>query len=868
MSTRPPHLAQRLLKSFLRDDLYEEVLGDLDEKFLAVAPLGAFRAKVRYWYEVFHYIRPFALKKTRSLHINPYPMWRSYFKIGWRNLLKNRTTSLINIFGLSVGLISCLLIALYVQHEASFDTFQPNASRIVRVIMEYGFNGSPDTQRGNFTSTKVAPVFARTFPEVEYSIRMNEADMIVQHNGNSFKEAHFLFADSSFFNIFDYHLLQGNPKEALNGPRKLLLTASAAKRYFGYESPLNKILIVGSREIPYEVTGVIADYPTNSQIRFDFLASFSSLGANQEETYFEANYTTYLLLRRSDQFGALQEKITSFMKKEMVGSGATINFLLEPFAQIHLHSPYPGFVPNTNITYLYILVAVALLILAIVCFTYINLSTARSMERAREVGIRKVVGAARPQLFAQFIGESFLLFLISVFISIAGAWAAIPFFNDLTGQHFQAQDLHTPFFLLFTIVLILVVSLLAGSFPAMILSGFQPARVLKGIFKNTASAKWLQQSLMVFQFTISVFLIAATLTIQNQLHYIQHKNLGYDRAHVLSLPLNSKVNKQLPLLKQLFKSNTDVIQVSGCVSSPVSIGGGYNMRTPTMSKDAQISVIATPVDEGYVGATGLQLIAGSDLTEQDMKDVADDNPKRVYHFILNESAVRQLGWSVPDAVGKTLDMGERIGFVKGVVKDFHFQSLREAIRPVVLFTENQGYGQILVKISGHNMPAAISFIQKTWKNLLPSVPFEYQFLDDHYLQMYQAEMQLGVVMSLFSAIAILLACLGLLGLSAYSMQQRTKEIGIRKIMGASSWRIVQLLSNQFIRLVALSILIGCPLAYWIMERWLSGFAYRVGVSGWVFATAATACLTVTLFTVGVQGMRAAVSNPVDSLKAE
>jgi putative ABC transport system permease protein len=798
-------------------------------------------------------------------------MIKGYFTIGWRNLWKNKAFTFINVFGLSVGLISCLLITLYVQHEASFDEFQPNGNRIARVIMEYSFNGSNESNRVPVTSTKVAPVFARIFPEVESSIRMTDDDVIVKNNENPFTERHFLYADSTFFKFFSFYFLQGNPQKALDGPRKVVLTASTAKRYFGLEDALGKTLFIGTKEIPFEVTGVINDYPSNSQIKFDFLASFSSLGVNQEETYFEANYTTYLLLKDARSFIPLQEKITPYMRKEMAGSGATINFFLEPFDKIHLHSEYPAFVPNTSITYLYILSAVALLILAIVCFTYINLSTAQSMRRAKEVGVRKVVGATKPQLFWQFIGESFLLFSFSILLSIAGMMVILPYFNSLTGQQFQIQNLFAFSFILFTIGIAVLISLLAGIYPAVVLSGFYPVKVLKGVFKNASSGKWIQQSLMVFQFAISVFLIVSTVIIERQLSFIQNKKLGYDRSHVLSLPMNEKVLEKLAAIKQEFKSNPEVIHVSRCVSSPVSIGGGYAMRSSTMAKNEEMSVLATPIDEDYVKTTGLQIIAGTDLSEQDVKDAALGewgSEERIYHFILNEQAAHQLGWSAEQAIGKKMYMDVRAGYVKGVVRDFHFQSMHENIKPVVLFTEVRNHGRVLVKMSGKDIPKTISFLENKWKQLVPSVPFEYQFLDDAYDKLYRSENQLGIVMKLFSSIAIILACLGLFGLSTYTIQQRIKEIGIRKVLGASFTSLVRLLAGGFVKLVVVSILISFPVAYWTMNHWLREFAYRIEIQWWIFALAASSCIGIALITVSTQGIKAALANPVNSLKSE
>lgn len=789
-------------------------------------------------------------------------------KVTIRSLWKNKVSSAINLFGLTVGLTSCLLISLYIRHEASFDSFQKNGNRIARVIMEYGFDGSPESKRGNFTSTKVAPEFSRTFPEVQYGIRMTDRDVIIKHNDNLVTEPYFVFADSTFFKIFSADLLQGNPAEALNGPFKVVLTESTARKYFGNESPMGKILLTGSDQVPYEVTGVIQDYPTNSQIRFDFLASFCSLGRNQEVTYFDANYTTYLLLKDEHAFAPLQEKITSFMKKEMAGSGASINFLLEPFDKIHLHSEYSGFVPNTSITYLYILSGVALLILVIVSFTYINLSTARSIERSKEVGIRKSIGASRTQLFWQFISESVIICLTAAGFSFLFIFMVLPYFNLFVGKELPAATLFSLPFVGFSILVALFISLLAGSYPAIILSGFQPVKVLKGITRMD-SGKWVQPSLIVFQFAISVFLIVATLVIQNQLYFIQHKKLGYEREHIIVLPMREKILDNLSVIKTELKANPNIMSVSRCVSTPVKIAGGYNMRSGSMGEHEQHSVTASPIDEDYIKTTGLKIIAGTDLTEQDNKDVSrEDQEEKIYHFILNESAARDLGWTPEEAVGKKMFMDHREGFVRGVIRDFHFESMHQEIKPLVLFTEIRGHGNLLVKVKGQDLSETISFLESKWKQLVPYVPFEYHFLDDDYNSLYSSELQLGTVMNLFSGIAIILACLGLFGLSTFMVQQRIKEIGIRKILGASLTHIVGLVSGKFTMLVTLSIFIASPLAYLLMSRWLQGFAYRTEISGWTFALAAISALAIAFLTVSVQGVKAALTNPAETLKSE
>jgi putative ABC transport system permease protein len=792
-------------------------------------------------------------------------MFQNNVKIAFRSLWKNKGSTIINLFGLTAGLSSCLLIALFIKHELSFDKFQDKGSRIARVIMEYSFDGSPDSKKGNFTSTKVAPVFSRTFPEVEAAVRMDDRTTIVKYDDNLLNEKRFMFVDSSFFKVFQNTILSGNPENALNGPFKVVLSESTARRYFKNADPLGKTLLIGSDATPYEITGVIKDYPAESQVAFDFLASFSSLKQNQERSYFDANYTTYLLLKDKTAFSSLQNKITSFMKKEMAGSGASVNFHLEPFNEIHLYSEYDSFVPNTSMRYLYTLSAVALLILVIVCFTYINMSTARSVERAREVGIRKVVGGARSQLFVQFMGESFVVCSIAVILSINMAILLLPYFNVLTEKQLSFQQIISPGFILFSILLTVSVSLLAGSYPALVLSSFQPIRVLKGIFRNSSSGKFIQPVLIVFQFAISVFLIIATVIIQKQLHFIQNKKLGYERDHVLVLPMNNKMLENLPVIKRELKTNHNILSVSRCVSTPVNIMGGYTMRSGLMPENEFVSVTANPVDEDYITTTGLEVIAGNDLTDQDIKDAST----RIYHFILNESAAKQLGWTAEEAIGKTMSLdNSRPGTVRGVVKDFHFESMHSAIKPLVLFPEERGHGQVLVKITGQNLSETITFIESKWKQHVPYMPFEYRFMNDDYNKLYAAELTLGKVMKIFAGVAIVLACIGLFGLSSYVVQQRIKEIGIRKIFGASLLNIVNLLSGRFAKFVLVSILIASPLAYFLMNNWLQDFAYQIEIQWPVFVWSGVIAIGIALLTVSIQSIRAALMSPAKSLKAE
>jgi putative ABC transport system permease protein len=784
-------------------------------------------------------------------------------------LWKNKTTALINIVGLSTGLTCCLLMVLYLQHEISYDKFQEKGDRVVRVIMEYGFNDGPPT-KGNFTSTKVFPAFKRNFPEVEDGVRMTLATRLVKYREHLFNEKKFMYADSTFFNVFpSFKLKIGQAGEVLKDPNRVVLTESAARKYFGNISDaVGKTLEISSRQDPFLVTGVVEDCPSNSQIKFDFLASFSSLGETQEETYWNANFTTYLLLKDQPSIASLQAKIKPFMKKEMANvAGAYVNFELEPYTKIHLYSPYDGFEPNSNIMYIYIIGAIALLILVIACFTYINLSTARSLERAKEVGIRKVAGAFRSQVFWQFIGESSLLTFVSLLLSTVLAALLLPAFNQLSERNLQITGLWSPLVIGTALFFVLSISLLAGSYPALILSKFQPVKVLKGAFKNTGSGNIVRKSLIVFQFTISVFLIIATFVIQQQLRFIQNKKLGYNRDHVLIMSIDQKIIDKIELVKTEFKRNPNVLVVSKAYNTPVNIVGGYSMQRLDWPEDRVMSVKANPIDEDYLAVNNIKIIAGTNINRQDVLDAShqkfDDN---YYHYIINEAAARALGWTPEEAVGKKLSLN-RPGEIKAVIQNFHFASLHTPIEPLVLFPGGWG-NTLMVKTTGQNLAGTIQFLETKWKEFAPHRPFEYRFMEEDFQKLYDTERRTGKVFTIFAGIAILLACLGLFGLSVYATQQRIKEIGIRKVLGASVSSITVLLSSKFIVLVLVAFVIASPIAWFVMNKWLQDFSYRIELSWWMFLMAALAVMLITFITVCFQSVKAAVMNPVKSLRTE
>ncbi|ARK09580.1 ABC transporter permease [Fibrella sp. ES10-3-2-2] len=800
-------------------------------------------------------------------------MLRNYVKIALRNLARNRVNTLINVLGLAIGLASCLLLFTYLRNELSYDAFHANADRLVRVTMEYSSQGK--VGQAPQTGTKVAPELGRRFSEIETGVRLINGQGVVRLGDRQFSEKRLIYADSAFFSMFSFALLKGNPQTALAGPNLVVLSEATAAKYFGTASPIGKVLQVktgGPADRYLTVTGVVANSPANSQIKYDLVASFTTLRASKTEEWWSANYGTYLLLRSPEAIAALQDKIPAFMKSQSGETGMTgtdyLTYKLEPIRQVHLRSSVEGmFEPNGDLTYVYIFGIISVLILLIACVNYINLATARAVERAQEVGVRKVLGAERGQLFGQFMGESVLVTGMALLLGIGLAWLLLPLFNQLSDRHFTAADWLTPAWMMGVLGIGMLVALLAGGYPAWILARFQPMRALQG--RMMAGGGSLRRGLIVGQFAITAFLIVSTLVVRNQLDFIQHKKLGYNRDRVLMLPANQQVADKLRTLKSEFKRSGNVQQVSMAYESPVFVGGGYSMGRPDMTEKQQKMVTGLPIDEEFVKATGLRIVAGEDLTIDDMDRTAQagvDSLDR-YRFLLNESGAKELGWTPQQAIGQKMNVNGRAGKVKAVVADFHFSSLKQLVGPIVLFPE--GYGNVLlVKVGGGDMANTITSLERTWKSLLPDQPFEYEFMDEQFNTLYASEMRTGRVFSVFAFLSIFLGCLGLFGLSAYTTAQRTKEIGVRKVLGASVYSIVALLSKDFIKLVLIAIVIASPLAWWAMNTWLNDFAYKVDVAWWVFALAGMLSVAIALLTVSFQAIKAALMNPVKALRTE
>lgn len=805
-------------------------------------------------------------------------MWKNYFKTAYRNLLKNKLYTGINVFGLAIGLSACLLIGIYIMHELSYDAFNKNADRIVRVTMEYGQDGTVNTTAT--TGTKVGPQFARTFPSIENYVRTFIRNNVVKHGEKMFDEPRILYADSPFFQIFTYPFVAGNAATALDAPDKIVITKTTAEKYFpevqsqGYSAALNKTLTIGEKDL--KVTGVCEDAPNNSQLKFDFVTAFSNLGNNVKgETWWTANWITYFLLKDANNIEQLQQKITAYMKTPEIKADAGIEgndyltFHLEPLKKVHLYSSLAGFEPNGSIKFIYLFAIIAMLILLIASANYTNLSTAQSSGRTAEIGMRKVLGASKKQVFVQFMAESFLLGFIAAICALMISLFLIPLFNEATGIEFSRHILFEPIPLLSLFCITLFICILAGLYPAFILAGTQVMGILKKGFTFTGGKTWLRKTLIVFQFGISVFLIIYTVIILQQMNYMKSKNLGYDKAHVVVLPIGGKMMENFTSLEAAFRTVPGVENITASYDTPEFVEWGDGITAIDEKGKHEISLNAMPVDLDFTKTLGMQMLAGRDFQQSDFAKQDTTNNAANYHdtYIINETLAKKLGWSPQEAIGKTIEKGVT-GEVVGVVKDFNFSSLHDPIGPMILFLGRDFSRNFMLRINGNDMKGTLNRLENVWKERVPGRPFNYHFLDDSYDKLYIAEDRSASLFSIASILAIILACLGLFGLAAFTTLQRTKEIGVRRVLGATAGSIVFLISKTFLQLVIVAILIAVPLAWLAGNNWLQDYAYRININIIIFLLAGLAALTIAFITVGFQAIKAAFSNPVKSLRSE
>jgi putative ABC transport system permease protein len=786
-------------------------------------------------------------------------MFKNYLKIAFRNIKKNRSYSFINIIGLAIGMAACLLLFLWVQNELSYDRYHEKAGRIYRVISQWESEGQ--VNRFAKTSAPLGPALVNEFADIDKAVRFGTNGFLISYENKLFFENVF-FTDPEIFDVFKFPLIKGDPKAVLKEPHSIVISEEMEKKYFGEDDPIGKIINLDEFG-DFKITGVFRDIPQNSHFKFDFLGSFHDYAALHFDQWGISNYLTYILTSKDFNQNKFDEKLPEFVEKYR-GKEARykykVTYPLQPLTSIHLHSNLRGEIePNSSIETIYIFSAVALFILLIACLNYINLSTARYASRAREVGLRKVIGASRMQLTRQFLGESLLFSFIAALLAVALAELFLPLFNFLSGKRLAVDYFENLILLPGLAVTVLFTGLAAGSLPAFYISALQPVKALKGMLRASSRVSWLRRSLVLSQFTISIIFIFCTIIISNQLSYMRNKKLGFDKEHVVNIPIYDKdALQRYKTIKNEFLKNPRILGVSASSYSPRKISWYQSYWHEGLSENSYPMIRWISVDHDFIPTFGIEFVSGRNFSRDFPSDVKGA-------YILNESAVKEIGWDSP--LGKQFRIIEK-GTVIGVVKDFHFRSLHQEIEPLVLYLCPEYFECFSVRISPESIPQALAFLKDKWQELVPNQLFQYSFLDEDFDSLYKAEMRLEKIFGIVASLAVFIACLGLFGLAAFTAEQRTKEIGVRKVLGASVTGIFILLSKEFVRWVLAANIIAWPLAYYAMSRWLQNFAFRTSIGLWIFLLAATVAFVVALLTVSYQAVKAAISNPVEALRYE
>ena len=809
-------------------------------------------------------------------------MIKNYLRSALRNITRHPFISFINIFGLTVGLTCCLLILSYVINQNSYDKFNKNANDIYRVTRI--FYSAPNVESLHLSSVAppFGPLLQTAFPDIKKMTRMlSNGVTTLKYQDKIFNERNSFFADENFFAMFSVPILEGDKKTALSDPYSVMMTSAVAKKYFGSQDPINKIILLDNNKHPFKVTGIFDNFPANSHMHPELLLSFNTLkdtsiyGEKQLETNYGNNaFYTYLLFPKDYNIEHVRAQLPDFLDNyvHMPGMPGNIKthqattLTLEKLTDIHLTSHLDDEIEeNGDIKRVYIFSAIALFILLIACINYMNLSTARSALRAKEIGIRKVIGAQRKEIIGQFLSESVLVTWIAMLLAMVLTALLIPLVNKISGQALSINSLLQFKILLPVLALPFIIGLISGIYPALFMSSFIPVKVLKGMLKVGSGNISFRKVLVVIQFSISIILIVATTVVYQQLQYIQNKALGFNKDHILTMGYPSNLTRQFDAFSlDLGKSGT----VKGIARSSripsgrlldeqdVQILEGSSMQT------MKVDLKYLTTDYGFIPTYGMELAAGRNFSREFTRDTNN--------YIINETAVKALGWkTAQNAIGKDVKYGGIMGKVIGVVKDFHFESLHQAIVPLLMtLPPNNNYGNLSIKIDGNNVPLAMSTIKETWKSYLPEVRVESTFLDEKFNQLYNSEQQQGTLFTIFSCIAIFIACLGLFGLSAFTISQRVKEIGVRKVLGASVPQIVGELSKDFLKLVLVAAIIALPIAWYSMSQWLMDFASRINVSWWVLLMAGIIAMIIAFVTISFQSVKAALANPIKSLRSE
>jgi len=842
---RPPILGQMLLSYLKRYEEDHSASGDCSEEFKQRAKEERKpRVLLWYWGQVVYAIVAYS-KLSACIGA---AMLKNYFKITWRNIKNSKVYSFINIMGLAVGMACCILILLWVQDELSYDKFHENYSDIYRTI--------PELQNNKVSSNPLAlaAVFKEQYPEVREITRFCSRNWLFKYGDKIFNE-NGAMVDAEFLKVFTFPLIKGTPETVLKGRESIVLSESAAARYLGTQDPIGKsILINNNTELI--VTGILKDVPSNSHLQFDFLASMTLQG-DREHTSWSYEARTYALLDKNVNIQSFAEKISGFVMEHDKRTNQTVVLHIQPLSKVHLYS-LNGTDP---IIYVYIFLTIAIAILIIACINFINLSTARSNTRAKEIGMRKVVGAERSDLIRQFIGESMILSAIALLVSVGLVSLLLPAFNNLAQKELALNFTDNISTLFLLIGIILFTGLASGSYPAFLLSSFKPANILRrGKLQAGSGGFVLRKILVVGQFTATIVLIIGTIIMYKQLNYIRNKDIGLDRDHVVAITMDRELRQNYKSIKNEIKRNPNVINVSAARRYPTGIGHFNPVYWEGKGPEDYMTMTDASVDYDYFETLGMKIIQGRSFSE----DYATD----VENYVLNEEALRITGLESP--IGKLFSCWEDEGKIIGIVKNFHANSLHSEIGPVI-FTLSQRHGShryIFVKIRPNDVPGTLAFLEGKVAEFAPNNLFEYRFLDDVFNGQYRGDQRRGEIYKYFTFLAIFISCLGLFGMASFTAEQRTKEIGIRKVLGASIVNILMMISKDFLWLLVVSNLIAWPIAYFLMSSLLNNYAYRTNIAAWIFIASGVTAIFVALLTVGIKIARAAYANPVDSLRYE
>jgi putative ABC transport system permease protein len=797
-------------------------------------------------------------------------MFINYFKNAIRIIISQRFYSFINIIGLSIGITACILVTLYVKHDLSYDRYNKNAEHIYRI--EFSVSHEGVTEHMAQSQALLGPTLKNEYPEIKKISRIyfSERNLVKAGDKHSYEDR-ISYADSAFFEIFTYQAIAGDITQFLKKPNSIILTESTAKKYFGKENPLGKIVEIDN-QYSFEITGIIKDVPVNSHFKFDFIAPYSSLDKQPVANYFPqwgATFRSYTYMLADKGFNAkvFEKKTENFFPIHTDIKEGGWRVVIRPLLDIHLNSHSGDEIEeNSSISRIIIIGSIALFILLLACINFVNLSTARSSKRAMEIGMRKVIGAAKSQLVQQFLGESVLFSMASLLISIITVKLIMPSFSSLIGTEISLDFNSDWTIMLLIFAGVLVVGILAGLYPALFISSYQPVEVIKGVNSNNSGknmALYLRKGLVILQFSISTILIAGTIIVNLQLRYLRNYDMGFDKEYMIVLPAHVKVSGNYKTIKNELRSIPGVLSVTAGLGAPTSSKKiGTDCKPNGMSNDiGAFGIEVNSVDYDYMNHFGVKLVAGRYFSE----DFPGDYPNAM---VINEKMVRSLGFkNAQDVIGKSYPLALN-GFkpqVIGVIKDFNSSSLHNEITSQVFMIYPNWFEEFIVKVKSAKMPSTINSLKDLWVKFFPQYPFEYSFLDESIDKMYKSEERYSKVISTFSVVALFIACLGLLGLASFVTEQRRKEIGIRKVQGASIKSIVQLVSSEFMILVIVSNVIAWPVAYFFMKKWLISFAYRIDISLWTFIGSGVLTLLIALITVSFQAIKAAVANPVKSL---